>query len=198
MSSDKHHLQSVGGFGGRVGHKAGGFISKKFFHPTNYKNQEKLWAALEEKKEREKRQHELMKKREEERRVELLKQEMSSGSGAGLAAGLNVATGGGLFLSKHGPEDTPALDSVEMRAAHETRRRLEYLANEHRVIHSTATRMNINSRYQEDLHVNGHSTVWGSYFDMTDKVWGYSCCKSVDKSAVCPNRHPKKPKPEGG
>ena len=35
---------------GRVGSKAGGFIAKKFFHPTNRRNLERLWKAQEDKR----------------------------------------------------------------------------------------------------------------------------------------------------
>jgi hypothetical protein len=195
MSSDNHHLQStaVGGFGGRVGHKAGGFISKKFFHPTNYKNQEKLWAAIEEKKEREKRQQELMKKREEERRVEQLKLEMSGASAVGsLSAGLNVSSGGGLFQSTNAMDERNAADSPESRSVTETKRRLELL----RGLDSTRhiSRISIKSRYDEDVHLNGHSAVWGSHFDMTNKCWGYACCRALDKSARCSKSSIKKVK----
>jgi hypothetical protein len=50
MSDQNLQQASTGAFAGRVGAKAGGFISKKFFHPSNFKNQEKLWQAQEKKK----------------------------------------------------------------------------------------------------------------------------------------------------
>lgn len=192
--SDKSHLPStsIGSFAGRVGHKAGGFISKKFFHPSNYKNQEKLWAAIEEKKEKEKRQEELMKKREEERRVELLKQEMAGSnniSTGSLSQGLNFASGGGLFVSAEShasgiKRNTPSVEDV---ASAETRRRLALLRSisDQGEGERASRRIVVRSRYPEDIHINGHSAVWGSYYDRDSKRWGYLCCKVLDKQGHC-------------
>jgi pre-mRNA-processing factor SLU7 len=44
------------------------------------------------------------------------------------------------------------------------------------------------SRYDED-HVekygSGHTSVWGSFFDMKDGKWGYACCRSPFRSSYC-------------
>ena len=177
---------SIGSFSGRVGHKAGGFISKKFFHPSNFKNQEKLWSAIEEKKEREKRQDELMKKRDEERRVELLKLEMFKGTGGASSSSSHVAapSGGGLFasLSASNAQQEDGRLPQERNAANETKRRIELLNS----TSTSSTRINVNSRYEEDVHEDGHSAVWGSYFDIESKTWGYGCCKTMLRHEKCP------------
>jgi len=41
------------------------------------------------------------------------------------------------------------------------------------------------SLYLEDVHSGGHSSVWGSYYDLEKRSWGYACCKSLSKSTRC-------------
>lgn len=181
--SDRPHLASgsIGQFGGRVGHKAAGFISKKFFHPSNYKNQEKLWAAIEAKKEEEKRQEELSKKREEERRVELLMKEMKAsgrGSTSEIKAGLQMMGSSTLSI----PQDS--LSHEEKESMNETKRRLALLQSS--AAESEPLRINVKSRYPEDVHENGHVEIWGSFFDLETKRWGFACCKSTERASKCP------------
>ena len=183
--SDKPRLANgvIGSFAGRVGHKAGGFISKKFFHPSNYKNQEKLWSAIEAQKEQEKRQQELMKKREEERRVEMLKKEMQAATGKSESS---VAPVGGLFASLSAAQMADAEEKQsphELQAISETKKRLALLKEEPS---GSTLRLNVKSRYPEDIHEKGHSEVWGSYFDMESKRWGYACCRCLERGEPCP------------
>ena len=188
--TDKPRLASgaIGSFAGRVGHKAGGFISKKFFHPSNYKNQEKLWAAIEAQKEQEKRQQELMKKREEERRVELLKKELQNATGNSGSSDRVRQPTGGLFSSlsvSSVPGNEIQISPDEQKAMAETRKRLALLKKEMDEPSSTV-RINVKSRYEEDVHEGGHSQVWGSYFDIESKQWGYACCRLTDRRERCP------------
>lgn len=169
-SGDKAQFQSLastGSFAGRVGHKAGGFISKKFFHPSSFKNQEKLWAAIESKKEQEKRQEELMKKRDEERRVQLVKQNESFVPSTQNTASSGIFTGAS--------------------SSSETKRRLELLNLEERAERMTHN-ISVKSRYPEDVLEHGHSQVWGSFFDLSSKTWGYACCKGLVRSEPCVKR----------
>ena len=189
--SDNSHIQNVarGAFIGRVGHKAGGFISKKFFHPSNFKNQEKLWIAQEAMREQEKRQEELMKKREDERRVELLKKEMQSAASGGVndSPGLHLETAS---VSKPQSErinvlqENVGLRQEEKQSLSETKRRLELLNRDR----STAGLLNIEikSRYEEDVFVKGHTSVFGSWFDLESNKWGYRCCKITSHEERCP------------
>jgi len=41
------------------------------------------------------------------------------------------------------------------------------------------------SLWKEDLFVNGHKSVWGSWFDTEAKKWGYACCRGFDKGGSC-------------
>ena len=38
-------------------------------------------------------------------------------------------------------------------------------------------------RYEEDVFVNGHTSVWGSYYQ--DGKWGYACCHQFEKDSIC-------------
>lgn len=39
------------------------------------------------------------------------------------------------------------------------------------------------SRYEEDLHPNNHTSVWGSWW--RDGEWGYACCHQSVKNSYC-------------
>jgi len=41
------------------------------------------------------------------------------------------------------------------------------------------------SRYREDLFINNHTTVWGSYYDKLTGKWGYKCCLQLVKNSFC-------------
>jgi len=42
------------------------------------------------------------------------------------------------------------------------------------------------SLHAEDVLVGGHSAVWGSFFDAKERCWGYACCRSTLREALCP------------
>ncbi len=44
---------------------------------------------------------------------------------------------------------------------------------------------NLKSKYEEDVFVNGHSTVWGSYFHKGAFRWGYADDHSLMRSSYC-------------
>lgn len=39
------------------------------------------------------------------------------------------------------------------------------------------------SRFEEDVYVNNHTSVWGSFWK--DGIWGYKCCHSYIKNSYC-------------
>merc|ERR1712228_1112726 len=41
------------------------------------------------------------------------------------------------------------------------------------------------SKYAEDEHPGNHSSVWGSFFDLKSKKWGYACCHCLVYHAYC-------------
>lgn len=41
------------------------------------------------------------------------------------------------------------------------------------------------SKYQEDVFVNNHTAVWGSWYDRDNSRWGYACCHSLIAGSYC-------------
>jgi pre-mRNA-processing factor SLU7 len=39
------------------------------------------------------------------------------------------------------------------------------------------------SKYEEDVFINNHTTVWGSWWH--DNKWGYKCCKQTLRNSYC-------------
>ncbi|CAL9757523.1 unnamed protein product [Musa acuminata subsp. burmannicoides] len=39
------------------------------------------------------------------------------------------------------------------------------------------------SKYEEDVYINNHTTVWGSWW--RDHHWGYKCCKQTIRNSYC-------------
>lgn len=46
-----------------------------------------------------------------------------------------------------------------------------------------ASKPDAKSRYAEDIHLNNHTAVWGSWW--SNFVWGYACCHSTVKNSYC-------------
>ena len=42
-------------------------------------------------------------------------------------------------------------------------------------------------KYQEDVFINGHTSVWGSYFE--NGRWGYACCHQLEKNSICTSQN---------
>eukprot|EP01038_Epipyxis_sp_PR26KG_P006676 gene6676-9159_t len=43
----------------------------------------------------------------------------------------------------------------------------------------------VKTKYEEDVLTNNHLSVWGSYFNLSQKAWGYQCCHSLLKNSYC-------------
>ncbi|TBU33819.1 Pre-mRNA splicing Prp18-interacting factor-domain-containing protein [Dichomitus squalens] len=41
------------------------------------------------------------------------------------------------------------------------------------------------SKYPEDVYVNNHTAVWGSWYDVATGIWGYACCHSSIHMSYC-------------
>ncbi|KAG1770506.1 Pre-mRNA splicing Prp18-interacting factor-domain-containing protein [Suillus occidentalis] len=41
------------------------------------------------------------------------------------------------------------------------------------------------SKYPEDVYVNNHTDVWGSWYDLSSSTWGYACCHSTIHISYC-------------
>jgi len=41
------------------------------------------------------------------------------------------------------------------------------------------------SKYPEDVLINNHTAVWGSWYDLSSGIWGYACCQSTLHISYC-------------
>lgn len=41
------------------------------------------------------------------------------------------------------------------------------------------------TKYEEDVYINNHLSVFGSYYSRVRALWGYSCCHSLMKNSYC-------------
>ncbi|KAF4620584.1 hypothetical protein D9613_000417 [Agrocybe pediades] len=41
------------------------------------------------------------------------------------------------------------------------------------------------SKYPEDVYINNHTAVWGSWYDTSSGAWGYACCHSTLHLSYC-------------
>jgi len=39
------------------------------------------------------------------------------------------------------------------------------------------------SKYQEDVYINNHTQIWGSYWE--NGQWGFACCRQTVKNSYC-------------
>jgi len=194
-TGNQYGLSEISHFGAfqRVGGKAGGFINKKFFHPSSIRNQEKLWKAQTEDEREARKQAEMQKRRDEERQVEELRKQMYlSGQGSGQDA----------FIA---PADEPASssgilkkDKHDQKAAHEEFKRRRQMvrmqqakdaedgADDGEPTGRAKERVLLQSNFDEDVHEFGHHSVWGSWYNTESSQWGYTCCRTMSRSTPCP------------
>lgn len=41
------------------------------------------------------------------------------------------------------------------------------------------------TKYEEDVFINNHTSVWGSYYNRNRRSWGYACCHSLLRNSYC-------------
>ena len=91
------------------------------------------------------------------------------------------------LLEKYGGEQH--LESAPLRniTVTENERYVEY--DESGAIKG-APKVAAKSKYSEDVYINNHTTVWGSWWK--DFQWGYACCHSTVKNSYCTGEEGKK------
>jgi pre-mRNA-processing factor SLU7 len=52
------------------------------------------------------------------------------------------------------------------------------------VAHSS-DKVTARTKYEEDVYINNHLSVWGSYFSKKKMAWGYECCHSLFRNSYC-------------
>ncbi|KAG6439886.1 N-terminal domain of Cprotein BF1 interacting co-repressor CIR family protein [Babesia bovis T2Bo] len=164
---------------GKIGNKSASFINHKHFHPGNRENLEKVWLAEEKHKAALKRQKEMKEKLAEEIRITELKRQLREQeekqyqeyllsqkppSKYQVSDSKITDDAVGLILTKKAPEGT------------------------HKPSNSAVHKVIIRSRYKEDIHEHGHSSIFGSYYNRDTNSWGYKCCKIDQRGTKCPNK----------
>ncbi|CAG8449152.1 7282_t:CDS:10 [Diversispora eburnea] len=84
------------------------------------------------------------------------------------------------ILAKYGGEEHLNVPPKELLLA-QTENYVEY-SRTGRVIKGQE-RAKAKSKYEEDVFLNNHTSVWGSYW--ADGNWGYKCCRSFIKNSYC-------------
>jgi len=193
----------------RVGGKAAGFINKKFFHPSSLRNQEKLWLALTADEAERKKQDEMDKRRDEEKQVEELRKQMYL---AGQATRASDSLGLASFKGSGAPQNITkdqreAFEQQKQRRSKLKQERANREAAEEegseadeapelldetqlkRISEEEMLQGLAKSKYRENVHVQGHEAVWGSWWEEQPKPqgsWGFGCCKTLDRNKRCP------------
>merc|ERR1712039_331441 len=171
------------------------------------RNQEKLWKAQTADATQRKKEDEMDKRREEEMQVEALRKQMYL-HGQAKATDLPSFSGMSEASSSKLPKNSDqyqALQTQKLRRAQvkeEQARKEQALADPavkdeleaddggpdipDAMVTQEEERELVNSRYKEDVHVRGHCSVWGSWFEVGEKKWGFICCKSTSHMQRCP------------
>ena len=93
------------------------------------------------------------------------------------------------MLEKYGTQEHLSAPSKDLLLA-QTEAYVEY-SRDGRVLKGQE-RAIAKSKYQEDVFINNHTAVWGSWFDRAEMAWGYACCHSKIKQSYCTGEAGKK------
>lgn len=85
-----------------------------------------------------------------------------------------------MLVEKYGSEINPKAAALRNVAVAESERYVEY--DESGGIKG-APKAHSKSKYAEDILINNHSSVWGSWW--SNFTWGYACCHSMIKNSYC-------------
>ncbi|KAH8686047.1 putative mRNA splicing protein [Tricladium varicosporioides] len=85
-----------------------------------------------------------------------------------------------MLLEKYGGEINPLAAKLREAAVIESERYVEY--DESGRIKG-APKVIAKSKYPEDVLINNHTSVWGSWW--SNFQWGYACCHSMVKNSYC-------------
>ncbi|KAH3706704.1 hypothetical protein DPMN_066092 [Dreissena polymorpha] len=84
------------------------------------------------------------------------------------------------ILEKYGGEEHLDAPPKQLLMA-QTEDYVEY--SRHGTVLKGAEKPTVRSKYQEDVYINNHTSVWGSYWNAGR--WGYKCCCSFIKESYC-------------
>ena len=92
-----------------------------------------------------------------------------------------------MLLEKYGGDVNPNAAKLREAAVIESEKYVEY--DESGAIKG-APKATAKSKYPEDVFINNHTAVWGSWW--SNFQWGYVCCHSVVKKSYCTGEEGKK------
>lgn len=166
---------------GKVGNKSIAFINHKPFHPGNLQNLEKVWLAEQKAAENEKKQKEMLERRKHEVQIEELRKALREKERQQSAALMRSIATTMAERSAQAGDDAAQSSKRESRPATTSRR-----AKRHRKAEDVPAFTTVpSSKYKEDVLVNKHTAVWGSYYSRETQTWGYACCRSTDIKSIC-------------
>ncbi|KAJ4286288.1 mRNA splicing protein [Kalmusia sp. IMI 367209] len=84
------------------------------------------------------------------------------------------------LLDKYGGQDRFNDDTLRKTGVTENERYVEY---DERGLIKGAPKVKAKSKYPEDVYINNHTSVWGSWW--ANFKWGYACCHSTVKNSYC-------------
>ncbi|KAK7513340.1 Pre-mRNA splicing Prp18-interacting factor-domain-containing protein [Phyllosticta citriasiana] len=84
------------------------------------------------------------------------------------------------LLEKYGGQEHLQSNPIKAAAVMENERYVEY-DSKGRIKGAPVT--TAKSKYPEDIHINNHTSVWGSWW--SNFQWGYACCHSTVKNSYC-------------
>ncbi|XP_030639790.1 pre-mRNA-splicing factor SLU7 isoform X2 [Chanos chanos] len=91
------------------------------------------------------------------------------------------------ILDKYGGEEHLHAPPRELLLA-QTEEYVEY--SRHGAVLKGQEKAVARSKYEEDVLMNNHTSIWGSYWK--DGIWGYKCCHSLVKQSYCTGEAGKK------
>lgn len=91
------------------------------------------------------------------------------------------------LLEKYGGQEKFNDDTLKKAAVTESERYVEY---DERGLIKGAPKVKAKSKYPEDVLINNHKSVWGSWW--SNFKWGYACCHSTVKNSYCTGEAGKK------
>eukprot|EP00501_MAST-03F_sp_TOSAG23-6_P002003 GSMAST32.ASY1.ANO1.2088.1 assembled CDS len=67
----------------------------------------------------------------------------------------------------------------------QTEHQLQYNSEGRIIGQTTSTETIRRTKYEEDVLINNHKSVWGSWFDLETQEWGYRCCQQCVEKSYC-------------
>ncbi|SOV24519.1 step II splicing factor, putative [Plasmodium sp. DRC-Itaito] len=157
----------------KIGNKSASFINHKHFHPGNIKNLERVWLAEENEKKRKEEEEKYLKKREEQYKLYELKKQLRKNEEENKNDVHNIL----YDINKEFKKE----NSMKKKNLHNN------ISNETIPNENIINKILIRSKYDEDIFLKNHRSIYGSYYDKEKNKWGFKCCKNIDKNSKCPN-----------